>query len=173
MSRRCFAHTSARLLASILLVLTAGVATGPSPQAQSQAQQSERVRKGVRHFERGFYELTPDRRDVEASREFDLAIEAFEAEAAAAPTSATAHSYLGRIYNLKRDYKKAAAHYDRLSDIEPLNADACVLAALAYAEDGQIAEARARLAAAKRRTSDADALARLAEFVRRLDNQKR
>ena len=160
-------------LAFILLILMAGWATGASSQAPSQAPQSEHVRQGVRHFELAFYELTPKRRDADAAREFDLAKKAFEAEVEARPSSATAHSYLGRIYSLKKDYKKAAAHYDRLSDIEPLNADACVLAALAYAEDGQTAEARARLEAAKLRTSDPDALARIAEYRRKLDSAKR
>jgi tetratricopeptide (TPR) repeat protein len=161
-----------RRLTFVLLGLMAAAAI-VSLQAQSQTRQSERVRLGVRHFERAFYELTPNRRHVEASRELDLAIAAFEAEVQAGPPSATVHSYLGRIYSLKNDYKKAAAHYDRLSEIEPLNADACVLAALAYAEDGQPDEARARLEAAKLRTSDADGLARLAEYVRRLDGAKR
>ena len=157
----------------MLLVLVADQAAGPGVRAQSQPRQSEQVRQGVRHFERAFLELTPKKRDVEAAREFDLAIAAFEAEAAARPSSATAHSYLGRIYTLKKDYKRAAAHYDRLSAIEPLNVDACVLAAVAYAEEGRTAEARARLEAAKRRTSDPIALARLDEYVRRLDSASR
>jgi tetratricopeptide (TPR) repeat protein len=161
-----------RRLTFVLAVLIAAAATF-SAQAQSQAQQSEHVRQGVRHFELAFYQLTPTKRHIEASREFDLAIAAFETEVAARPSSAAAHSYLGRIYSLKRDYKKAATHYDRLSDIEPLNADACVLAALAYAEDGQTAEARARLEAAKLRTSDPDALARIAEFMLKLDKATR
>lgn len=163
----------AALVAPPALLPAAALQAVPSQQTPGQAGQSERVRSGVQHFERAFYELTPRKQDADAAREFDMAIADFEAEAAARPSSAIAHSYLGRIYNIRKDYKKAAAHYDRLSDIEPLNADACVLAALAFAEDGQIAEARARLEAAKLRTSDPSALARLAEYISKLNGVKR
>ena len=161
---------------SLVLLLTIASPAPPSippPQSTGQPQQSERVRNGVQHFERAFYELMPKKHDVEASREFDLAIADFEAEAAARPSSGIAHSYLGRIYSIRKDYKRAAAHYDRLSNIEPANVDAYVLAALAYAEDGQVVEARGRLEAAKRSTSDPDVLARLTGYLSKLANVKR
>ncbi len=166
-------------MASILASLVLLIALGPSPavtppqQSPGRAEPSEHMRSGVQHFERAFYDLAPKKQDAAAAREFDLAIVEFEAEAAARPSSATAHSYLGRIYSIRKEYKKAAAHYDRLSDIEPQNVDACVLAALAHAEDGQIAEARGRLEAAKLRTSDPDVLARLAGYLSKLDAVKR
>jgi len=162
-----------------LLVLLVGLVPPPAMQATPQRQssnpaaQSEHVRNGVQHFDRAFYELTPKKQDADAAREFDAAIAEFEAEAAARPSSAVAHSYLGRIYSLRKEYAKAAAHYDRLSEIEPLNVDACVLAALAYAEDGRLAESRARLDAAKLRTSDPVVLGRLAEYMSKLDAIKR
>jgi tetratricopeptide (TPR) repeat protein len=160
------------------LVLLGGLVAPPAPQTPPQqspgrTDQSERVRNGVQHFEHAFYELTPKKQDAEAAREFDAAIAEFEAEVAVRPSSVTAHAYLGRIYNIRKDYKKAASHYDRLADLEPLNVDACVLAALAYVEDGQLAESRARLEAAKSRTSDPDTLARLAEYLSRLNAIKR
>jgi tetratricopeptide (TPR) repeat protein len=167
-------------MANILgsLVLLAVLVAPPVMQAgpaqhPGRAEQSEHVRSGVQHFERAFFDLTPKKQDAEAIREFDLAIAEFEAEAAARPTSSAAHSYLGRIYTIRKDYKKAAAHYDRLADIEPLNVDACVFAALAYAEDGQVADARSRLEQARRRTSDPKALALLAEYMSKLDAVKR
>ncbi len=161
-----------------LVLLLGLIAPSPPPaqpdsQAQDQANQSEHVRNGVQHFERAFYDLTPKKRDAEAAQEFDRAIDEFEAEAAARPSSTAAQAYLGRIYSIRKDYKKAAAHYDRLSDLDPLNLDALVLAALAYAEDGQLAEARARLETAKSRTTAPDALARLAGYLSKLDAAKR
>jgi cytochrome c-type biogenesis protein CcmH/NrfG len=131
------------------------------------------MRQGVSHFERAFYQLTPHKRDAEASREFDLAISEFEGELAARPSSAEAHRYLGRIYAVRKNFAKAAAHYDRLSEIEPLNVDACVLAALAYVDNGQVAEARGRLVAGQGRTTDPDVLAKLAEYIAKLDLMKR
>jgi cytochrome c-type biogenesis protein CcmH/NrfG len=127
----------------------------------------------VSHFERAFYELTPQKRDREAAQEFDQAIAQFELELTQQPSSAVAHQYLGRIYSLRRDYRKSALHYDKLSEIEPLNVDACVLAALGYAESGDVAEARLRLAEARSRTSDPVALAKIAEYMAKLDKLNR
>jgi tetratricopeptide (TPR) repeat protein len=156
------------VLLTVLLVPTAARSGAPPPVQQHPAGQSERVRQGVSHFERAFYELTPQKRDREASEEFEQAIAEFELEVSRQPASAVAHAYLGRIYSLRKDFRRSAAHYDRLSEIEPLNVDACVLAALAYGELGDAAHASARLEAARRRTSDPDVLARLAEYRARL-----
>ena len=132
------------LVLLIVLLSTAWAESGQAPPAQkSPTAQSERVRQGVSHFERAFYELTPQKRDREAAQEFDQAIAQFELELKQQPSSAVAHQYLGPIYSLRKDYKKSAEHYDRLSEIEPLNVDACVLAALAYGEAGDFAEAKA------------------------------
>jgi tetratricopeptide (TPR) repeat protein len=125
------------------------------------------------HFERAFYELTPQKRESEAAVEFDKAIAQFELELTRQPSSAVAHNYLGRIYSLRKDYRKSAEHYDRLSEIEPLNVDACVLAALGYAELGDVVEARLRLNEARLRTSDPVALARIAEYMAKLDKLNR
>jgi tetratricopeptide (TPR) repeat protein len=139
------------------------------PTRQSPTIQSERVRQGVSHFERAFYELTPQKRDREAAQEFDQAVAQFEGELTRQPSSAVAHQYLGRIYSLRKEYRKSAQHYDRLSEIEPLNVDACVLAALGHAELGEMAEARLRLTEAQQRTADPVALARIAEYMAKLD----
>ena len=157
-----------------VLLSPAWAESGQAPPArQSPTAQSERVRQGVSHFERAFYELTPQKRDREAAQEFDQAIAQFEVELTRQPSSAVAHQYLGRIYSLRKDYRKSAEHYDRLSEIEPLNVDACVLAALGHAELGEMAEARLRLTEARQRTSDPVALARIAEYMAKLDKLNR
>jgi tetratricopeptide (TPR) repeat protein len=161
-----------RLLPLVLLAVLAVPASARSgaspPVQQDPAGQSEHVRQGVSHFDRAFYDLTPQKRDREASAEFDRAVAEFELEVSRQPSSAVAHAYLGRIYSLRKHYRQSAAHYDRLSEIEPLNVDACVLAALAYGELGDAARAAARLDAATQRTSDPDVLARLAEYRARV-----
>jgi tetratricopeptide (TPR) repeat protein len=162
-----------RLLPVVLVVFLAVPAWAGSgqapPSAQNPGAQSERVRQGVGHFERAFYELTPNKRDREAAQEFDQAIAQFELELKQQPSSAMAHQYLGRIYSLRKDYRKSAEHYDRLSEIEPHNVDACVLAALAYGEAGDYAEARTRLLQARQRTTDPVALAKITEYIAKAD----
>lgn len=161
------------VLLTVLLVPGAALSGPASPTEQSPTEQSERVRQGVSHFERAFYELTPHKRDREADQEFEQAITQFELELTRQPSSSVAHAYLGRIYSIRKDYRKSAAHYDRLSQIEPLNIEACVLAALAYGEVAEFAEARARLVEARQRTTDPDVLARLAEYMSKLDRLNR
>jgi tetratricopeptide (TPR) repeat protein len=157
-----------------VLLSPAWAESGQAPPAsQSPTAQSERVRQGVSHFERAFYELTPQKRDREAAREFDQAIAQFELELTRQPASAVAHQYLGRIYSLRKEYRKSVLHYDRLSEIEIQNVDACVLAALGYAELGEVSEARLRLVEARQRTSDPVALARIAEYMAKLDKLDR
>jgi lipopolysaccharide biosynthesis regulator YciM len=123
----------------------------------------------VSHFDRAFYELTPHKRDADAAREFDLAVVDFERELAVNPSSVVAHQYLARIQATRNNHLDAARHYDRVSDLKPLDVDACVLAALEYVEVGRIDEARARLATAQARTSDPNVLAKLAEYLGKLD----
>ena len=156
------------LLTVLLVPVWADSGQAP-PQRQSPTAQSERIRQGASHFERAFYELIPQKRDREAAQEFNQAIAQFELELKGQPSSTVAHQYLGRIYSLRKDYRKSAQHYDRLSEIEPLNVDACVLAALAYGEAGEFVEARARLTEARLRTSDPVALARIAEYLAKVD----
>ncbi len=165
---------SIALLVLLVALGAASAGAGQNPAQPSDAvQRSARVADGIAHFDKAFYDLTPHKRDAEAAREYALAIAAFESEIAARPASAEAHRYLGRIYGIEKDYKKAARHYDALAALEPTNADACVLAALAYAEDGQADEARARLVEAKDRTSDPGALARLDDYLAKLETLKR
>lgn len=161
------------VLLTVLLVPVRAESGQAAPQRQSPTAQSERIRQGVSHFERAFYELTPQKRDREAAQEFDQAIAQFELELTQQPSSATAHDYLGRIHSLRKEYRKSAGHYDRVSEIEPLNVDACVLAALGYAEAGDVPEARLRLAEARLRTSDPVALARIAGYMAKLDKLDR
>ncbi len=161
----------ARMLLPILLLSVAAVAqTRPTARpADPPAPQSEAMTTGVAHFEKAFYELTPQKRHAEAAAEYVKAIAAFERELAATPTSAAAHTYLARIHAATKDFKKAAAHYDQVAALEPFNVDACVLAALAYIDAKDVAEARLRLVDAKARTQDADVLARLDEYIAKVD----
>lgn len=162
-----------RLVPLVLPVLLAMPPAARPATAGSQAdnpqQRSEQVAKGASHFDRAFYELTPRGRAAEAAREFDLAIGEFEAELRARATSLEAHRYLARIFTLQKQHRKAARHYDEMSALEPGNLDVRVLAALAWAEAGDMARARSRLLAAKARTVDASVLARLDQYLARLD----
>jgi len=159
------------LLLAVVFLASLAAAQGGPPQrpAGPPVPQSEQMKAGVAHFDRAFYDLTPRNRHAEAAAEFDLAVAAFERELTASPGSARAHTYLARIYSVRKEFKKAGEHYDQVAAIEPLNVDACVLAALAYVDAKEVAEARARLVVARSRTQDPSVLARLDEYIARVD----
>ena len=157
----------------VVILASLAAAQSGSPGARSPQPPTDKMKAAVAHFEKAFYDLTPKKREAEASAEFDLAISAFEAVVAETPASAEAHTYLARIHAARKNFKQAAAHYDQVAAIEPFNVDACVLAALAYVDAHDVPEARARLAEARQRTRDADVLARLDGFVAKLDALKR
>ena len=166
-----------RLLPLVLVVaLTAPAAaqtSGQPGQSRRGAPQSAVLKEGIGHFDKAFYELTPKGRHDEAAVAFAAAIAAFDRELAANPASADAHAYLARIYAVRKDFRKAAGHYDKVAELEPFNVDACVFAAVEYMNANEPAEARRRLVDAKDRTLDADVLARLDEYIARVDAFKR
>jgi tetratricopeptide (TPR) repeat protein len=166
-----------RLLPLVLIVALAASAaaqtSGQPGQSRRGAPQSAVVKEGVGHFDKAFYDLTPKGRHAEAAVLFDRAIAAFDRELAANPASSDAHVYLARIYAMRKDFRKAASHYDKLAELEPFNVDACVFAAVEYMNADDPAEARRRLVGAKDRTLDTEVLARLDEYIAKVDALKR
>ncbi len=164
---------NAAALLLVLLFASLSAAQSSPPDRQTPQPPTERMKAAVAHFEKAFYDLTPKKRDAEAKAEFDQAIAGFEAVLAETPESVEAHTYLARVHAARKEFRQAAAHYDRVAAIEPFNVDACVLAALAYVDDGDIVEARLRLSEAKLRTRDPGVLARLDGYIAKLDALKR
>lgn len=160
------------ILVCVLLVastLTVANASGSPPGTPQQ--QSENVKRGIGHFNRAVFEFTPTHRDTEATREFGLAVAAFEAELKLDPGSVDAHRYLGRLFALRGQSKKAATHFDHLRTLLPADPDVCGMAASAWADAGRFDLARARLLEAKQRTSDPRALALIDGFLARLEER--
>jgi tetratricopeptide (TPR) repeat protein len=159
------------LALAVVLLASLAAAQGGPPQRPvgPPAPQSEQMKAGVAHFDKAFYDLTPRNRHAEAAAEFDLAVAAFERELAVLPGSAQAHTYLARIHAARKDYRKAGEHYDQVAAIESQNVDACVLAALAYLDANDAVAARGRLLQARARTTDPAVLARLDEYISRVD----
>lgn len=163
------------ILFAVFIFASAAAAQGGSPPRPESppSPQTERLRSGIEHFDKAFYELTPQKRHAEAASEFATSLAALEAEVAASPASVEAHTYLARIHAFRKDFRKAGAHYDSVAALQPLSVDACVLAALAYVDANDAAEARSRLVDAKARTQDPDVLARLDEYIAKVDALRR
>lgn len=159
----------ALFLALVFLAVPAAAQSQSVASPTDTSPQAVRLSEAVAHFNKAFYELTPQKRHGEAASEFTLAAAAFERVLADSPRSIEAHRYLARIHTARKDFKKAAEQYDRITGIEPLNIDAFAMAAQAYMRAGDFDRARARLLEARLKTNDAAALARLDDGLARLD----
>jgi|GEM_PF-4986279 len=138
-----------------------------------QADQLSHLQRGAARFERGFYELLPKNRKAEAEVEFAAAAREYELALAEEPLSREAHRGLARVFYIRKNYVDAAAHYRRLTEIDPFDIDSYALAALALGESGRLAEARTELEKARLRTADPHALTMLDGFLRKLDEAEK
>jgi tetratricopeptide (TPR) repeat protein len=81
------------------------------------------------------YQLSHERRWAE------VAIDTCQQAAAGGPRLAAAHACLGRVFNARGEYEKAAEEYRRTLELEPTSDDAYGGLATAYARLGQLEEA--------------------------------
>jgi len=124
--------------------------------------------QGLAHFKRGFYEFLPKDHKAEAAREFEFAIAEFEKALALDPNRSQTHRCLARVYRLQERFLLAARHFQKVTELDPLDIDAYVLAADSLAEAGKLDEARLTLERAKARTADAKAIRTLDELLLKL-----
>jgi tetratricopeptide (TPR) repeat protein len=128
--------------------------------------------KGLSHFKKGFYSLTPQHRKKEASQEYGLAIQEFKKALAINPANAETHRNLARVYYIQKKFLQAAEHYKKLTELDPYDIDSYVLTALAYAEAQRYAEARVQLEIAKNMTADLRIIEKLDGYLEKLDQQR-
>lgn len=129
-------------------------------------------KKGLSHFKKGFYELTPRQRKEEAAHQYGLAIQEFKKALVVNPDYAQAHRNLGRVYSVQGKFLKAATHYKKLTELDASDIDSYVLTALAYAEAGKYEDARAELETAKSMTTDKQILKKLDDYMEKLDREE-
>lgn len=151
-------------------------AAGPSPQKTPGApgrEQTTHLQRGLASFEQGFYEMLPKGRRAEAEDAFVTAVRELELALEAEPNNVRAHRTLARVHSLRKNYAAAAEHYRRLTEIDPFDVDAYVLAAVSLGEAGRFDEARIELERAKGRTADVRALALLDGYLTKLAEAQR
>ena len=160
----------------VLLVFAVGMVLPPAlsaaaVQAASPGNgraESDHLQRGLASFERGFFELLPANRKAEAEQAFGAATRELKLAEAEHPDSIEVHRALARVYAVRRNHPAAAAHYRRLTELDPLDIDAYILAAVSLAEMGRFAEARGELDRARGMTDDPDAMESLDVLCRRL-----
>ena len=156
------------LFAASTAALNAAPQKDPAAPAKDRAAQATHLQRGLASFDQGFYEFLPKGRRAEADAVFAEAVKELGLALEAEPNNREAHRTLGRIYTLKQDHLQAAAHYRRLTEIDPYDIDSYALAALALAEAGRFGESRIELERAKGRTADPRTLALLDGYLAKL-----
>ena len=152
-------------------VLGSLVCYGADDVSTSNPDEAYHNNKGLKHFKKGFYELTPGKRKAEAAQQYGLAIQEFKKALAINSDSAEAHRNLGRVYSVQGKFIKAAKHYKKLTDLDPHDIDSYVLTALAYAEAGNYEDAMAELETAKNMTTDKTIIKKLDDYIRKLNQE--
>lgn len=127
--------------------------------------------KGLSHYKKGFYTLTPKHQKEEASKEYGLAVQEFKKALSVNPDYAEAHRNLARVYYVQKKFLKAAEHYKKLTNLDPYDIDSYVLTALAYAEAQKYSEAQEELENAKNMTADPVILKKLDGYIEKIEKQ--
>jgi tetratricopeptide (TPR) repeat protein len=156
------------LAAATAFVHAAAPQKDPASTAKDKSIQAGHRERGLASFERGFYDLLPKGRRAEAEAAFSVAVGELGLALEADPNDRDAHRALGRIFTLRQDHLRAAAHYRRLTEIDPYDVDSYALAASALAEAGRLGEARVELERAKGRTSDPHSIALIEGYLAKL-----
>jgi tetratricopeptide (TPR) repeat protein len=174
MSRKAFIVVFLCLFAASALATAASAPQkDPAAAAKDPKAQATHLQRGLASFDQGFYEFLPKGRRAEADAAFAAAVKELGLAIEAEPGNREAHRALARIFNLKQDYLQAAAHYRRLTEIDPYDIDSYALAASALAEAGRFGESRTELERAKGRTSDPRTLALLDGYLAKLAEAER
>jgi tetratricopeptide (TPR) repeat protein len=159
---------------SIFLLASAFVgfsAYGGEEVGKSISSESYHNQKGLNHFKKGFYKLTPKQKKQEALKEYGLAIQEYNKALVINPDYAEAHRNLARVYYVQKKYLKAAEHYKKLTNLDPYDIDAYVLTALAYAEAQKYSEAKEELEIAKNITTNPVIHKKLNNYIEKIEKQ--
>lgn len=128
--------------------------------------------KGLSHFKKGFYTLTPKHQKEEASKEYGLSIQEFKKALAINPDYAEAHRNLARVYYVQKKYSKAAEHYKKLTSMDPYDIDSYLYTASAYEKAQKYDEAIAELKIAKEKATDPQIIKKLDSFIEKIEQRR-
>jgi len=159
----------------IFLVVSAFVgfgAYGAEEVDKSITSESYHNQKGLSHFKKGFYNLTPKQKKEEASKEYGLAIQEYKKALAADPEYAEAHRNLARVYYVQKKYLKAAEHYKKLTNLDPYDIDSYLYTASAYEKAQKYDEAIAELEIAKNKTSNPQIIEKLDSYIEKIEQRR-
>ena len=128
--------------------------------------------EGLKHFQKGFYKLEPQGKDVEARKHYQLAIKAFK-QALKLQENKETRRYLARVYYVQKNYVMAAEEYEIASELDPYDIDLYVELALAYMYQEKYNKAIRTLETAKSYTFDEDVIMKLNGYIATAEKVKK
>ncbi|MDB4442577.1 tetratricopeptide repeat protein [bacterium] len=128
--------------------------------------------KGLDHFKKGFYDLTPKKQKEEASTEYGLAIQEFNKALAVDPDYAAAHRNLARVYYVQKKFLQSAKHYKKLTELNPTDVDSYLYAASAYEKAKKYDEAIEQLEVAKSQTTSSEIIDKLDSYIEKIEQRR-
>ena len=128
--------------------------------------------KGLDHFKKGFYDLTPKKQKEEASKEYGLAIQEFNKALAIDPDYATARRNLARVHYVRKNFLESAKHYKKLTELNPADIDSYLYAASAYEKAKKYNEAIEQLELAKSQTTSSEIIDKLDIYIEKIEQRR-
>lgn len=128
--------------------------------------------QGWGYFKKGFYEFAPHNKHQEANQYYEMAIVEFKKAIAANDGDVAARRNLGRVYHVQQKYALSAEQYRKVTELTPDDVDAYVQLAVAYSHLQRYDEAIAQLELARTKTSDPAAIAKLNEYIKKLEGAR-
>ncbi|MFO7962809.1 MAG: hypothetical protein R6U50_02710 [Desulfobacterales bacterium] len=127
--------------------------------------------EGLKHFKKGFYELTPRGKKDEAVKHYQLAVQAFK-QALDIREDKEIRRNLAKIYYVQEKYAMAASEYEKASKLDPYDIENYVELALSYMYLERYNEAIQTLETARAWTVDEDIIERLDSYIETARNVK-
>jgi tetratricopeptide (TPR) repeat protein len=152
----------------LVLAFSSGVVAGPDNAQTPLPEKALMNQQGLTHFKRGYYEMIPRGRKVEAQQEMARAEQAFIRAIEIDPDFTDAHRNLARLYYLQEKYDQAAIEYSHVLRLDPGDIDTYVQMAVVETELGNFEEAVNHLEAAKNETDDEQVIQKLNDYIQKI-----
>jgi tetratricopeptide (TPR) repeat protein len=152
----------------LILAFSSGAFAGSANAPGAIPEETLKNQQGLTHFKRGYYELIPRGRKVEAQQEMARAEQAFIRAIEINGDFIEAHRNLARLYYLQKKYDQAAIEYSNVLGLDPGDIDTYVKMAVVETELGNFKKAVNHLEAAKNETDDEQVVQKLNNYIQKI-----
>lgn len=152
----------------LIMIFSSGVLAGSDTVPGSLPEEALINNQGLNYFKRGYYDLIPSGRSVEARQDMIRAEQAFIRAIEINSDYVDAHRNLARLYYLQQKFDQAAAEYAQVIRLNPEDIDTYVQMAVVETERGNFESAVNYLEAAKKETDNEQVIRRLDKYIQKI-----